>query len=298
AARTEGLPSRTSLARTPPGEAPTVTAPTAWIVLKFGGTSVSSLANWANVVRIVAERRAQGARVLIVHSALTGITDRLERLLDAAIGQAQEEELRAIDECHRRLASDLSVPLGEDVERRLAELREIAAGVALVGEVSERTRARVLAAGELMATDIGARYLRREGLEVAWLDARALLRAERAAGAARTSVLSAVCSFGPDAALRRELEALPPVVITQGFIASDEDGNTVLLGRGGSDTSAAYLAAKLQAQKLEIWTDVPGMFSANPRSTPTARMLKALHYDEAQEIASNGAKVLHPRCIL
>ena len=72
----------------------------------------------------------------------------------------------------------------------------------------------------------------------------------------------------------------------------------MLLGRGGSDTSAAYLAAKLAAQRLEIWTDVPGMFSADPRSTPSARLLRSLHYDEAQEIATSGAKVLHPRCIL
>ena len=72
----------------------------------------------------------------------------------------------------------------------------------------------------------------------------------------------------------------------------------MLLGRGGSDTSAGYFAAKFSARRLEIWTDVPGMFSANPRSTPTARLLRALHYDEAQEIASNGAKVLHPRCML
>ena len=86
--------------------------------------------------------------------------------------------------------------------------------------------------------------------------------------------------------------------MTQGFIASDAAGDTVLLGRGGSDTSAAYLAAKLAAQRLEIWTDVPGMFSANPRATPQARLLRSLHYDEAQEIASSGAKVLHPRCIL
>ena len=114
----------------------------------------------------------------------------------------------------------------------------------------------------------------------------------------KASMLSATCNFAPDAALDAQLQALAPIVITQGFIASDEDGNTVLLGRGGSDTSAAYLAAKLRAQRLEIWTDVPGMFSANPRSTPTARLLRALHYDEAQEIATSGAKVLHPRCIL
>jgi bifunctional diaminopimelate decarboxylase / aspartate kinase len=88
------------------------------------------------------------------------------------------------------------------------------------------------------------------------------------------------------------------VVITQGFIAANAEGDTVLLGRGGSDTSSAYFAAKLSAARLEIWTDVPGLFSANPRAVPTARLLRQLHYDEAQEIASNGAKVLHPRCVL
>ena len=149
-----------------------------------------------------------------------------------------------------------------------------------------------------MATHIGAHFLRAQGLEVAWTDARTMLRAERAAGGSRASLLAATCSFAPDAALERRLLELPPIVITQGFIASDDEDNTVLLGRGGSDTSAAYLAAKLRAQRLEIWTDVPGMFSADPRYTPSARLLRALHYDEAQEIATSGAKVLHPRCIL
>jgi diaminopimelate decarboxylase/aspartate kinase len=274
-------------------------SPSPWIVLKFGGTSVATLANWTNIAQVTAARRAEGARVLIVHSAVSGITDRLERLLDAAVGQAHEEELEAIEERHRRLAADLGVSLGEDVERHFEELRDIAAGIALVREVSDRTRARVMATGELMATRIGARFLAARGLEVAWADARRMLRAEeRHSASAKASVLAAVCSFSPDETLAAELAALPPVLVTQGFIASDDDGNTVLLGRGGSDTSASYLAAKLRAQRLEIWTDVPGMFSANPRSTPTARLLRSLHYDEAQEIATSGAKVLHPRCIL
>jgi bifunctional diaminopimelate decarboxylase / aspartate kinase len=169
----------------------------------------------------------------------------------------------------------------------------------LIGELSDRTRARVMSAGELMSTEMGARFLRSQGLNVDWADARTMLKAEERRGAsAKATVLNATCSFAPDAELSQRLSALAPIVITQGFIASDSDGDTVLLGRGGSDTSAAYLAAKLSAQRLEIWTDVPGMFSANPRSTPTARLLRALHYDEAQEIASNGAKVLHPRCVL
>jgi diaminopimelate decarboxylase/aspartate kinase len=274
-----------------------VTAPSSWIVLKFGGTSVSSLANWRNITDIIRARRAVGARVLVVHSALSGVTDRLERLLDAATARAHEEELRALEARHHALAGELGIPVPAELEQQLAEVREICAGVALVREVSERTRARVMSAGELMATHLGARYLREQGLEIAWTDARRLLRAERGA-AARASLLAATCSFAPDAALERELEPLAPVVLTQGFIASDEEGNTALLGRGGSDTSAAYFAAKLRAQRLEIWTDVPGLFSADPRFTPSARLLRALHYDEAQEIATSGAKVLHPRCIL
>ncbi len=270
-----------------------------WIVLKFGGTSVSSLANWRNIAKVAAARTQQGARVLIVHSAVSGITDRLEKLLDAARGQAQEAELRLIEERHRGLATELGIPLGELCERQLAELRQIAAGVALIGEVSDRTRARVMSAGELMATDLGVRFLRAQGLEAEWADARTMLAAEeRASASTKASVLSAVCNFAPDHVLEQRLRAMAPIVVTQGFIASDADGNTVLLGRGGSDTSGAYFAAKLRAQRLEIWTDVPGMFSANPRSTPTARLLRALHYDEAQEIATSGAKVLHPRCIL
>jgi bifunctional diaminopimelate decarboxylase / aspartate kinase len=270
-----------------------------WIVLKFGGTSVSSLANWRNIAKVTAARCAEGARVLIVHSAVTGITDRLEKLLSAARGEAQEEELKIIEERHRRLAEELGIPLGPECERQLSELRQIAAGIALIGEVSDRTRARVMSSGELLATDLGARFLRAQGLGVDWADARTMLLAEERANAtARASMLNATCSFAPDPALEERLGPLAPVVVTQGFIASDTEGNTVLLGRGGSDTSAAYFAAKLRARRLEIWTDVPGMFSANPRSTPTARLLRSLHYDEAQEIATSGAKVLHPRCIL
>src|SRR6185437_12230803 len=134
--------------------------PSAWIVLKFGGTSVSSLPNWLNIAKVAEARRVAGARVLIVHSAITGITDRLEKLLDSSVAQVQSEELRLIEERHRKLASELGVELGEEIERHFAELRQIAAGAALIGEVSDRTRARVMATGELMATLLGARFLR------------------------------------------------------------------------------------------------------------------------------------------
>ncbi|MEJ0006842.1 MAG: bifunctional aspartate kinase/diaminopimelate decarboxylase [Steroidobacteraceae bacterium] len=270
-----------------------------WVVLKFGGTSVSSLANWRNIAQITRSRLDTGVRVLIVHSAVTGTTDKLEKLIESALRGSHEEVFSAIQERHRRLATELEIPVSMTLERQFQELGQISAGVSLVGELSDKTRARVMAAGELMATDLGARFLNAQGLDAHWLDARTVLKAdERRGGSAKASVLNATCIFTPDEAFREQLNSLGQVVITQGFIASDVEGNTVLLGRGGSDTSAAYLAAKLSAERLEIWTDVPGMFSANPRSTPSARQLRSLHYDEAQEIASSGAKVLHPRCIL
>jgi diaminopimelate decarboxylase/aspartate kinase len=270
-----------------------------WVVLKFGGTSVSSAANWHSIGRIASARLAPGARVLIVHSALSGITDRLEKLLGAAIAGQHAEALDAIEARHHQLLAELGLEAGAGLQTRLADLRQITAGVSLMGEVSDRTRARVMAAGELMATEIGAQFLRSLGFAIDWLDARTLLQAEeRRSASSRSSVLSATCGYAPDEALRTRLAQLAPLTITQGFIASDTDGATVLLGRGGSDTSAAYLAAKLRAQQLEIWTDVPGMFSANPRSTRNARQLRRLTYDEAQEIATAGAKILHPRCIM
>jgi diaminopimelate decarboxylase/aspartate kinase len=269
------------------------------VVLKFGGTSVSNLPNWRNIASIVQRRRSTGARVLVVHSAVSGITDRLEKLLLAAQAGVYDAQLEAIEERHRTLAEELGVGVGPGLQASFDLLRKQAAQIAASGAVDDRTRALVMAQGELMSTDLGARFLTASGIETAWLDARQWLHAEeRDSASARANYLNATCVFTPDAAFRQHVERGPAVALTQGFIASNAASETVLLGRGGSDTSGAYFAAKLQAARLEIWTDVPGMFSANPRSTPTARLLHALHYDEAQEIASSGAKVLHPRCIL
>jgi len=272
--------------------------PAPFVVLKFGGTSVSSAANWHNIRDVLKARLAEGLQPVVVHSALSGITDRLESLLNLTAEPQFETALAEIEARHAKLAQALGIPLPAAVSRHLTELRQIATGVALVNEVSDRVRARVMAAGELMATELGAAWLRTEGLAVEWVDARSVLTSEERPGAAeRARVLSATCDYAPDAALQQRLSRPGTVFLSQGFIASDPAGHTVLLGRGGSDTSGAYFAAKLAAVRLEIWTDVPGMFSANPKGVPNARLLKQLHYDEAQEIASSGAKVLHPRCI-
>ena len=157
-----------------------------------------------------------------------------------------------------------------------------------------------MANGELMATRLGAAFLAREGIDVAV--------ARRAHAAA--------CRGAPQRDRARELpfghlqlrarSRVPAAPVARPARCSSRrvssratrSGDTVLLGRGGSDTSGSYFAAKLGARRLEIWTDVPGMFTANPHAVPSARLLRSLDYDEAQEIASSGAKVLHPRCIL
>jgi diaminopimelate decarboxylase/aspartate kinase len=269
-----------------------------WVVVKFGGTSVSSLANWRNIALVVKRRLASGNRVLVVHSAVSKITDMLEKLLAAAQAGKPDEALKAIEDRHRQLTTELGLDVSPQLQGYFDELRQMANGIALVRELSDRTRARVMSNGELMATEIGSRFLRAQGIDVTWMDARDMLAAEDRGASAKASVLSATCSFAPDAALEQKLNASTPVVITQGFIARDSEGNTCLLGRGGSDTSASYLGAKIRARAIEIWTDVPGMFSANPRATPSARLIRKAHYDEAQEIATSGAKVLHPRCLL
>jgi len=278
--------------------APASIAASPWVVMKFGGTSVSTAENWATIAGLVQQRLDAGLRPVIVHSALKGVSNALESILDSAIKGDATDGMDAIRQQHFELAAALGLDGAALLEEAFHELGQLVAGVRLVREVSVRVRVRVMALGELMSTRLGAHYLVKLGLPVEWMDARELLQSRaRNNRNPANAYLSATCDYSPDPKLRSTLEAAGKVVLTQGFIASNAAGETVLLGRGGSDTSAAYFAARLQAQRLEIWTDVPGMFTADPRVVPSARLLTALHYDEAQELASAGSSVLHPRCI-
>lgn len=269
-----------------------------WVVLKFGGRSVSTAGNWAVVADLIRERLAEGVRPVVVHSALVGVSNALIALLETAVaGGNTDEKLAKIRAQHDALANDLGVDSAM-FDERFASLAQVIAGAKLLGEVSPRVHARVLANGELLATELGAAYLRKQGLNVAWLDIReymesATLRDQNE----RARYISARCDFSPDKDLQQRFAAIPGVILSQGFIARNAQGETVLLGRGGSDTSGAYLAGKLEARRLEIWTDAPGFFSADPKAVPSARLIKSLHYREAQEIASAGGGILHPRSI-
>lgn len=269
-----------------------------WLVLKFGGTSISGAPQWSTIHDLLVERLAAGYRPFVVHSALAGVSNRIQAMLKKAPGGEVREDLSLIEAAHTGLAVELGLDPQALLGEYFAELAQLFAGIRLIGEVSPRIHARAMAMGELMATRLGAAYLQRRGLAAEWLDARELMcSVERPGASERSGYLNANCASDPDPALQARCRQAATVVVTQGFIARNPRGDTVILGRGGSDTSGAYFAARLAAAGLEIWTDVPGMFSANPRTVESARLLRALSYAEAQEIAATGGSVLHPRCL-
>ncbi len=272
-----------------------------WVVLKFGGTSVASVDRWQTIADAIERCTAGGERVVVVCSALSGVSNLLQGLIDAIGAEGDTATpLGEIRRKHEALAGDMGLSASDEIGEELAELERMVEGARLIGAVPSEVHARLMAMGELMSTRLGAAWLRARGTSVAWRDARSLLHAEAVSTNASRShhYMSATCHYTPDDRLIEELAALPEsAVLTQGFIAADSFGATVLLGRGGSDTSAAYLAGKLNAARLEIWTDVPGLFTANPKDRADARLLRAVTFEEAQVLAAMGARVLHPRCI-
>lgn len=268
------------------------------IILKFGGTSVANRECWDTIAKITSWRLEEGLKPVIVCSAAAGVSDKLEELLKTSVAGDYKDKFSAIQKLHSDLAKNLGVDQNA-ISEHMDKLGHLLEGISKVGEFTPRVRAKVMALGELMLTKLGAEYLKSAGIDTAWQDARKWLTAESVPlSSDHRRYINATCGFTPDADLAKTSLAVPnEAIITQGFIASDAGGDTVLLGRGGSDVTAAYLAAKFSAVRCEIWTDVPGMYTANPHKVPSARVIKKLGYDEAQEIATLGAKVLHPRCI-
>lgn len=268
-----------------------------WIVLKFGGTSVSRRHRWDTIGKLAKQRAEEGdARVLVVVSALSGVTNELTAITEGAVDAAQRAE--ALEQRHREFATELGLDAEAVLGERLAALRALVIDPRAVARALD-WQAEVLAQGELLSSTLGTAYLRAQGLDFGWMDARQWMEASVLPNQSEWARrLSVSCSPVASEGWSREFREQPTrMLLTQGFICRHPQGGTAVLGRGGSDTSAGYFGALLGAQRVEIWTDVPGMFSANPREVPDARLLTRLDYHEAQEIATTGAKVLHPRSI-
>jgi aspartate kinase len=256
------------------------------LVQKFGGTSVGSADAIRRVGAIVAGARARAPFVVV--SAVGGVTNRLIALGEAALsgGDVAEHE-REIVELHRRILADLALP-ADLVDPWLAELDGLARGIALLKEQSPRTADRLASLGERLSARIVAAHLATLGLAAYALDAwDAGLETDARFGCARPL---------PGAAerIRAAAAARDGVPVVTGFLGREPNGAVTTLGRGGSDYSAAIFGAALAVEEIQIWTDVDGVMTADPRQVPRARPVPVLSFAEAAELAFFGAKVLHP----
>jgi len=267
-------------------------------VLKFGGSSVANAENINKVVDIIKNKKADTKTVVVV-SALGGITDLL--LKTAALAEANDETykslLQEIETKHLQAVKDL-IPVQQQsaalslVKTICNEAEDICNGIFLLRELSARTKDRIVSYGELLSSQIIAAKLNAVGLVVEWKDAREIIVTDSGFGKATVDFAASnkktAAFFGASAS---------SLFVVPGFIAADKNNVTTTLGRGGSDYTAAILAAAVDASVLEIWTDVSGMMTADPRLVNNIKHIPQISYQEAMELSHFGAKVIYPPTI-
>ncbi|MDR1420870.1 MAG: bifunctional aspartate kinase/homoserine dehydrogenase I [Treponema sp.] len=271
-------------------------------VLKFGGTSVGSAAGAVKIVEIVRERQSPKGPVVMVVSALSGVTDGLIAAARAAAArQSFAAAVRALGKRHTDLAARFLA--GEDRKRSntetralVRELLRILDGAAILGELSARTLDLVMSFGERLSASLYAGILTASGIPSVPLDARDLVKTDADFG--RANVLSAETFKNIRSAFSGAPEnRLCRVFVTTGFTGSDAEGRTTTLGRGGSDLTAAVFGAALGVKEVEIWTDVDGILTADPRMVKNAFRIGEISYVEAMELSHFGARVIYPPTI-
>lgn len=273
------------------------------IVMKFGGTSVGSAERFRGVLEIVNRARKNDQQIVVVLSAMSGVTN----LLIGAASKAVDRDLKGalsilsqITDMHVQaiealfIKSSHSMSLLKDIQNCLNELEILLKGVSYLGELTKRSLDAVSGMGELMSSKILAAYAESQKVPVAWVDARTVVETDRTFG--KANPLWDKLTAKAHQIVIPELTA-GKVVITQGFIGATEDGASTTLGRGGSDFSASIFGVALETDEIQIWTDVDGMMTADPRVVPEAIVIPEVSFEEASELAYFGAKVLHPMTI-
>lgn len=263
-------------------------------VLKFGGSSVATPERVERVAALVAEAAAAG-KVAVVVSAFGGVTD---QLLGAATRASRRdgtwnEVWEALRVRHREAARALATAadrpeLEREIDAQLDELGDLLNGVFLLVELSPRSRDAIASYGERLSAPIVAAALRKIGTVATALDARRFIVTDDRFGEAKVDFAAT------DPRVAAALGAVRGVPVITGFVASSPDGSTTTLGRGGSDYTASIVGAAVGARVIELWTDVSGVMSADPRLVPDATILPALSYAELMELSHFGAKVVHP----
>jgi aspartokinase/homoserine dehydrogenase 1 len=267
-------------------------------VLKFGGTSVANADNIKKVKDIVSKKSNSGKLVVVV-SAFSGVTDKLLHCgTMAAEGDPDHKELlKQLAQQHLETVREL-LPLTAQsgllsfVMQQFNEIEDICSGIVSLSEFTEKTRDRILSYGELISSRIISVYLDSCGLKNCWTDTRKWIATD-------SQFTRAEVDFSKTGENIRDYfsGSEERLVLVPGFIASDGKGNTTTLGRGGSDYTAAIIGAAAEASVVEIWTDVSGMMTADPRLVNNAKAIQEISYHEAMELSHFGAKVIYPPTI-
>lgn len=261
-------------------------------ISKFGGTSV---ADYDAMVRCANIIKSDPSNKIAVVSASSGITNHLVRLGQVQVGESEQSSiLDAIKNIQLNITKHLSkeAELNQTVEKLLTELAQYAKEQSL--NHSLRTADAILSYGEQFSSIIFAEVLQTIGVNAKAFDIRQIMKTNSLFGKAVVDL--DLLAANATAILKPELENA--IIVTQGFIGQNEAGQTTTLGRGGSDYSAALLAEALNADDLAIWTDVVGIFTTDPRITDKARAIKEISFGEAAEMATFGAKILHPATLI
>ncbi len=272
------------------------------IVMKFGGTSVGGYEEISNAISIVRQRLEK--KPVVVTSAMSKMTDLLYNIA-ASADKKQDTELkenmdklreRHIDVAEHLLESNVEMMLQTTsrINEICDELEAYTKAICVLGELSARSKALIISYGEILSSTIFASAMNASGIKTALVDAREMiitndnhLKADPDIEKIRQCVPQIISSVDQDT----------EVVLTQGFIAKSKNGEPTVLGRGGSDYSASLIAMALDAETIEIWTDVDGVLTADPNKIKTAQRLEKISFEEAAEMAHFGAKVLHPLTI-
>ena len=268
----------------------TTTLPS-FVVAKFGGTSVAdydAMHRSADVVLSDSTVR------LVVLSASAGVTNLLVALSEGLEATERFVKLDALRKIQFDILERMKSPnvIREEVERLLENITTLAEAASLAN--SPALTDELVSHGELMSTLLFVEILRERSVEACWFDVRKVMRTSHQFGRAEPDV-PALAALAAQQLAPRLAEGL---VVTQGFIGSEAKGRTTTLGRGGSDYTAALLAEALHASRVDIWTDVPGIYTTDPRIVPAARRIDVIAFEEAAEMATFGAKVLHPATLL
>lgn len=264
----------------------------AFNVAKFGGTSVANFEAMSRCATIIENN--PNTRLVVI-SACSGVTNLLVELANGVQDQTHRTELlQNLANIHDAILTQL-----EDSTKTAAEVYAILDTVTSLAEAasiqaSAKLTDHLVACGELMSTHILTQLMCERGIQAVRFDIRDVLRTDDNFGRAEPNI-EAISTLAQDKLVPLCQQS---VVVTQGFIGSDEAGNTTTLGRGGSDYSAALIAESVKAAGLEIWTDVPGIYTTDPRIAPKASPIPEISFSEASEMANFGAKILHPSTLV